>query len=228
MTMLGDGTDNAPDPSRALNAVRSPPRRAPSLAELTRDGLCSNRICSVTSKVRRLALWSNGFRHPLSASRLARYTTASRAKTAYRGRLRLLADATIAGWLRFRCSSSTSLGRSQLAMTVQFGRWKDHHCTACHFRTPMAGERCDQMRCAHSEVTARLRVTICVGRSPSSTRRCGSSRSQMRRSSGSSYTPSVLRAPGTAGNSNIESVQRERLPNASPHAASAWRPMYHT
>ncbi len=35
ITMLGDGTDNAPDPSRALNAVRSPPRRAPSLAELT-------------------------------------------------------------------------------------------------------------------------------------------------------------------------------------------------
>ncbi len=45
----------------------------------------------------------------------------------YRGRLRPLAAATTAGWLRLRCSSSMSLGRSQLAMTVQFGRWKDHH-----------------------------------------------------------------------------------------------------
>jgi Nucleotidyl transferase AbiEii toxin, Type IV TA system len=66
---------------------------------------------------------------------------ASGARTVYRGRLRLLAEATTAGWLRFRYSSSTSLGRSQLAMTVQLGRWKDHHCTACHFRSPMAGER---------------------------------------------------------------------------------------
>jgi len=49
MTMLGDCTDSAPDPSCALNAVRSPPRRAPPLPELTRDGLCSNRICGVTS-----------------------------------------------------------------------------------------------------------------------------------------------------------------------------------
>ena len=130
----------------------------------------------------------------------------------YRGRLRLLAAATTAGWSRLRCSSSTSLGRFQLAMTVQVGRWNDHHCTACHFRSSMAGERWDQIRCAHSEVTARLRVTICVGRSPSSARRCGSSRSQMRRSSGSSYTPSVFRAPGTAGKSNIESIQRDRLP----------------
>ena len=48
-------------------------------------------------------------------------------RAVYRGRLRLLADATMAGWLRSRRSSLTSVGRSQLAMTVQVGRWKDHH-----------------------------------------------------------------------------------------------------
>src|SRR5690606_12014992 len=109
-------------------------------------------------------------------------TTALLASECHSGRLRLSAAATTAGWLALSGSHSTKVGLSQLAITLQVGRWKDHHCTACHLRSP--SNRSDHIRCAHSEVTARLRVTTCVGRSPSSTRRRGSSRSQIRRSSG--------------------------------------------
>src|SRR5690606_20802989 len=93
-------------------------------------------------------------------------TTALLASECHSGRLRLSAAATTAGWLALSGSHSTKVGLSQLAITLQVGRWKDHHCTACHLRSP--SNRSDHIRCAHSEVTARLRVTTRAGRSPSS------------------------------------------------------------
>ena len=135
MTLVSttDGIDSSTPANRMILGVLG------SLAEYERE-LVKERTAlkRQASRANRFLSESDGQPCPSASTRRR---AASDARTVYRGRLRLLADATTAGWLSFRCSSSTSLGRSQLAITVQFGRWKDHHCTACHFRSPMAGER---------------------------------------------------------------------------------------
>ena len=121
----------------------------------------------------------------------------------FKTRLSDFAESLIAGLSMSSGSTRTSSGRSKLPRTGRCRRRKDHHDTACHVWSLRCGAFSDQMRCVRPCMTARFRVTICVGRSPTRTNCAGSSRSRIRRSCGSPNMPNARLAPNIKGKSNI-------------------------